>query len=135
MKRSAKKKNAPAPITFVTNIWLKAPTHIAKAPFTRLPRSRYKIRPPYSPTRFGVKIASVNPASNDSVDFHKETHSILRTRYFHLNTSVPQFTSISNPVITSNQIVRGEKGWLRSDERRVGKEWVSTGRSRCGPDH
>src|SRR3546814_20887987 len=24
---------------------------------------------------------------------------------------------------------------VRSEERRVGKEWVSTGRSRCSPDH
>src|SRR3546814_20675545 len=109
MKRSAKKKNAPAPITFVTNIWLKAPTHIAKAPFTRLPRSRYKIRPPYSPTRFGVKIASVNHASHDSVDFHKETPSILRTRYFHLNTSVPQLTNISNPEIDRQPANEGKR--------------------------
>src|SRR5690606_39464494 len=86
---------------------------MAKAPFTRFPGFRYRIRPPYSPIRFGVKMARVKPASKDSVDFHSDTFSIFAIRYFHLKTSVPQLRTIKPTVNDSNQLVRREKAWLK----------------------
>ena len=53
------------PITNVITNWLMLPAIVNEIALMRLATSMYKIRPPYSPIRFGVSIVILQPESMD----------------------------------------------------------------------
>src|SRR3546814_13980980 len=49
---------------------------------------------------------------------------------FQFRVEIPHLSHLASPFYVSMQAI-----WARSEERRVGKEWVSTCRSRGPPEH
>ena len=88
-------RRAIAPSTLITTSCPNAPTVIANAPLIRLLADRKNTRPPYSPIRFGVKTAQVNPQKTDSTAFQVLITSTLLTRNFHFRASKYQFKNIN----------------------------------------
>lgn len=87
--------SANAPNTLISTSCPIVPTLIATAPLILLFGDRKNTLPPYSPIRFGVKIAQVNPQKTDSTAFQVLIISIFFTRYFHLRASRKQFSNIN----------------------------------------
>ncbi|MDB5120970.1 MAG: hypothetical protein JWN56_2188 [Sphingobacteriales bacterium] len=99
MKLPRNQRMAMAPKIFVITIWPIEPTAIAITPNTLFLGDKKNTLPPYSPIRFGVKTAHVNPQKTDSMDFHKLMRSIFLSRYFHFTASIVQLTSINKMMI------------------------------------
>ena len=62
-----------------------------------------KIRPKYSPIRFGVKKAIVAPLKMDPSDLRNEIGSTALRASCHLRASSPQFTNIKRNAVRSFQ--------------------------------
>ena len=95
---------AIAPKTFVKTNWPMLPTPIATTPTILRFGERKNTLPPYSPKRFGVKTAHVNPQKTDSMASHKLIGSIDLINRCHFTASNPQFNNIKTP--TTERIVQ-----------------------------
>ena len=82
------------PISTVTKSWLTLPKIVNGIASKRFSCLTYKIRPPYSPTRFGVSMVMLQPASTLLKEFIKDSFSRGRRSSCHLKASIPQFKSI-----------------------------------------
>ncbi|MDF2433407.1 MAG: hypothetical protein JWP44_3038 [Mucilaginibacter sp.] len=91
---------APDPKTLVITFCPNDPTAIANTPCIRFLFGKNITLPPYSPMRFGVNTAQVNPQKTDSIAFHTDIGDKTRVRCRHFKDSSTQLSIINST--TSN---------------------------------